>query len=391
MSQILNIRPEIKAIEQKIIDWRRDFHQYPELGFKEHRTAGVVAEILSEFGLNPKTGVGKTGVTADLIFGEGPTIAFRADMDALPIQETSGLTFTSKNDGVMHACGHDGHMAMLLATVRALTQMDANLNGKVRFIFQPAEEGGGGARYMIEDGCLEGVDEIYGIHVWNYQPLGEVGVKEGPIMAAADMFDIRIKGIGGHGAAPQGTVDAIVVAAHLVQALQTIVSRNTNPLESTVVTIGKINGGHNFNIIADEVILSGTARAYTEKNRSLIKSRMADIIEGIAKTYNAEIEFDYDDGYPPTINHSESVIKVLKAAEKVVGQGTGPPFLSMGGEDFSYYLQKVPGCYFFIGSSPDEKKLFETPHHCSHFNMDERALLVGPSIYLNLVDDILGN
>ena len=391
MSQILNIRPEIKAIEQKIIDWRRDFHQYPELGFKEHRTAGVVAEILSEFGLNPKTGVGKTGVTADLIFGEGPTIAFRADMDALPIQETSGLTFTSKNDGVMHACGHDGHMAMLLATVRALTQMDANLNGKVRFIFQPAEEGGGGARYMIEDGCLEGVDEIYGIHVWNYQPLGEVGVKEGPIMAAADMFDIRIKGIGGHGAAPQGTVDAIVVAAHLVQALQTIVSRNTNPLESTVVTIGKINGGHNFNIIADEVILSGTARAYTEKNRSLIKTRMADIIEGIAKTYNAEIEFDYDDGYPPTINHSESVIKVLKAAEKVVGQGTGPPFLSMGGEDFSYYLQKVPGCYFFIGSSPDEKKLFETPHHCSHFNMDERALLVGPSIYLNLVDDILGN
>jgi amidohydrolase len=261
MSQILNIRPEIKAIEQKIIDWRRDFHQYPELGFEEHRTAGVVAEILSEFGLNPKTGVGKTGVTADLIFGEGPTIAFRADMDALPIQETSGLAFTSKNNGVMHACGHDGHMAMLLATVRALTRMDANLNGKVRFIFQPAEEGGGGARYMIEDGCLEGVDEIYGIHVWNYQPLGEVGVKEGPIMAAADMFDIRIKGIGGHGAAPQGTVDAIVVAAHLVQALQTIVSRNTNPLESTVVTIGKINGGHNFNIIADEVILSGTARA----------------------------------------------------------------------------------------------------------------------------------
>ena len=391
MSKILNIRPEIKAIEQKIIDWRRDFHQYPELGFEEHRTAGVVAEILSEFGLNPKTGVGKTGVTADLIFGEGPTIAFRADMDALPIQETSGLAFTSKNDGVMHACGHDGHMAMLLATVRALTQMDANLNGKVRFIFQPAEEGGGGARYMIEDGCLEGVDEIYGIHVWNYQPLGEVGVKEGPIMAAADMFDIRIKGIGGHGAAPQGTVDAIVVAAHLVQALQTIVSRNTNPLESTVVTIGKINGGHNFNIIADEVILSGTARAYTEKNRSLIKTRMADIIEGIAKTYNAEIEFDYEDGYPPTINHSESATKVLKAAEKVVGQGTGPPFLSMGGEDFSYYLQKVPGCYFFIGSSPDEKELFETPHHCSHFNMDERALLVGPSIYLNLVDDILGN
>ena len=176
MSLILNIRPEIKAIEQKIVDWRRDFHQYPELGFEEHRTAGIIVEILSDFGLNPKTGVGKTGVTVDLVFGEGPIIALRADMDALPMQETSGLEFASQHDGVMHACGHDGHMAMLLATVCVLTQMDANLNGTVRCIFQPAEEGGAGATFMIDDGCLDGVDEIYGIHVWNYQPLGEVGV-----------------------------------------------------------------------------------------------------------------------------------------------------------------------------------------------------------------------
>ena len=386
----MNIRTEIKKIENMIIDWRRDFHQYPELSFKEHRTGDVIANELRSMGLEPKINVGKTGVTADLEFGDGPTIGLRADMDALPIQETSGLSFSSKNDGVMHACGHDGHMAMLLGAAKVLTQKVDQYNGTVRFIFQPAEEGEGGARYMIEDGCLEGLDEIYGIHVWNYQPVGEVGVKDGPVLAAADMFDIKIKGIGGHGAAPQGTVDSIVIASHLVQALQTIVSRNTNPLESTVISIRKINGGHNFNIIADEVSLSGTARAYTEENRSLIKTRMKEIIQGIEKTYNAQITFDYKDGNPPTINHTEPAEKVLKAAKQVVGSKAGMPYLSMGGEDFAYYLKDKPGCFFFVGSAPNEKELFETPHHCSHFNMDERALLVGPSIYLNLLDNIMG-
>ena len=386
----MNIRSEIKDIEKNIIDWRRDFHQYPELGFDEHRTSKIIGEALKEMGLAPQMNVGKTGVTADLTFGEGPTIALRADMDALPMQETSGLDFSSKHDGVMHACGHDGHMAMLLGAAKVLTQNGDSFDGTVRFIFQPAEEGAGGARYMIEDGCLDGVDEIYGIHVWNYQPVGEVGITDGPVLAAADMFEIKIKGIGGHGAAPQGTIDAVVVASHLVQALQTIVSRNTNPLESTVVTIGTINGGHNFNIIADEVTLSGTARAYTEENRNLIKTRMTEIIDGVAKTFGAEISFDYEDGYPPTINHTDPANKVLKAAERVVGEKAGMPYLSMGGEDFSYYLQKIPGCFFFVGSAPNDQKLFETPHHCSHFTMDERALLVGPSIYLNLVDDLLG-
>jgi amidohydrolase len=341
-------------------------------------------------GLDPKENVGKTGITADLKFGDGPVIGLRADMDALPIKETSGLDFSSKNEGVMHACGHDGHMAMLLGAAKIFSDNEQSYNGTIRFIFQPAEEGEGGARYMIDDGCLEGINEIYGIHVWNYQPVGEVGVKDGPVLAAADMFDISVKGIGGHGAAPQGTVDSVVVASHLVQAMQTIVSRNTNPLESTVVSIGKINGGHNFNIIADEVSLSGTARAYTEKNRSLIKQRMQEIIDGIAKTYDAEILFKYKDGYPPTINHTEPTKKVLKAAHKVVGDKAGMPYLSMGGEDFAYYLEKIPGCFFFVGSAPNEKELFETPHHCSHFNMDEKALLIGSSIYLNLIDDIMG-
>ena len=386
----MNIRKEIKEIEKMIIDWRRDFHQFPELSFQEHRTGDVIADELRLMGLEPKVKVGKTGVTADLKFGNGPVIGLRADMDALPIQETSGLPFSSQNDGVMHACGHDGHMAMLLGAAKALTQKDNQYNGTVRFIFQPAEEGEGGARYMIEDGCLEGIDEIYGIHVWNYQPVGEVGVKDGPVLAAADMFDIKIKGIGGHGAAPQGTVDSVVVASYLVQALQTIVSRNTNPLESTVISIGKINGGNNFNIIADEVSLSGTARAYSEENRNLIKTRMEEIIKGVEKTYNANITFDYKDGYPPTINHIGPTQKVLKAAEKVVGDKAGMPYLSMGGEDFAYYLKEKPGCFFFVGSAPNEQELFETPHHCSHFTMDERALLVGPSIYLNLLDNIMG-
>jgi len=386
----MNIRKEIITIKDSIIKWRRDFHEYPELAFKEHRTGDVILKELRSMGMEPKEKVGKTGVTADLQFGDGPMIGLRADMDALPIKETSGLDFSSKNEGVMHACGHDGHMAMLLGAAKVLSDNERSYNGSIRFIFQPAEEGEGGARYMIDDGCLDGVDEIYGIHVWNYQPVGEVGVKDGPVLAAADMFDIKIKGIGGHGAAPQGTVDAVVVASHLVQAFQTIVSRNTNPLESTVVSIGKINGGHNFNIIADEVSLSGTARAYTEKNRNLIKQRMKEIIDGVSKTYDAEILLDYKDGYPPTINHPEPTKKVLQAATQVVGDNAAAPYLSMGGEDFAYYLQKKPGCFFFVGSAPNEKELFETPHHCSHFNMDEKALLIGSSIYLNLIDDILG-
>ena len=386
----INIREEIKNIREDIYYYRRDFHQNPELSFQEYRTAQTIEKHLNSFGIKYKKNIGKTGIVGELNFGDGPTIALRADMDALPIQETSGLSFASKNDGIMHACGHDGHMAMLLATAKVLTQKKNLYNGKVRFIFQPAEEGGGGARYMIKDNCLEQVDEIYGIHVWNYQPVGEVGVKDGPVMAAADMFDIHIRGIGGHGAAPQGTVDSIIVASHLIQSFQTIVSRNTNPLDSTVVSIGKINGGHNFNIIADEVTLSGTARAYTEKNRNLIKNRMHEIILGIEKTYNAKIAFNYKDGYPPTINHTDPTKKVLRAAQKVVGDRAGLPYLSMGGEDFAYYLQKKPGCFFFVGSAPNEKALFETPHHCSHFDMDEKALLIGSSIYLNLLDEIIG-
>ena len=386
----INIRKEIKNISEDIYSYRRDFHQHPELSFKEYRTAETISKYLDSFGINHNTNIGKTGIVGEINFGDGPTIALRADMDALPIQETGNLEYKSKNEGVMHACGHDGHMAILLGAANVLSQSKIIKQGKVRFIFQPAEEGGGGARYMIEDGCLDDVDEIYGLHLWNYQPLGEVGVKTGPIMAAADMFDITIRGKGGHGATPQGTIDSVVVASHLVTMLQTIVSRNTNPLENTVVTIGKIKGGQNFNIIADKVELSGTTRAYTEQNRDMIKNRMKSIIDGISEAFNTDITLNYKEGYPPTINHDIPTKHIMDAASGVVGAGAGPPYLSMGGEDFSYYLQNKPGCFFFVGSAPDKKDILSTPHHCSHFNIDERSLLIGASVYLNLVENILG-
>ena len=383
----IKIREEIKNIKDEIYAIRRHFHRYPELSFKEFNTAETISQHLNNLGISHKKGVGKTGIVGEINFGPGPTIALRADMDALPIQEENNLDYKSLNDGVMHACGHDGHMAILLGAANALSKNSKLKKGTVRFIFQPAEEGLGGAKYMIEDGCLDKVDEIYGLHLWNYQLYGEVGIKDGPVMASADLFDIEVSGKGGHGATPQGTVDAIVVASNLVTMLQTIVSRNTNPLESTVLSIGKIKGGHNFNIISDKVHMSGTTRAYTEENRKMIKQRMKEVIEGVSKSFGADIKLNYKDGYPPTVNHSSQVEKVLEAASSVVASGAKNPYLSMGGEDFSYYLQNKPGCFFFVGSAPNENEILSTPHHCSHFNIDERALLVGASVYLNLIEN----
>ena len=383
----IKIREEIKNIKDEIYTIRRHFHRYPELSFKEFNTAETISQHLNNLGISHKKGVGKTGIVGEINFGPGPTIALRADMDALPIQEENNLDYKSLNDGVMHACGHDGHMAILLGAANALSKNSKLKKGTVRFIFQPAEEGLGGAKYMIEDGCLDKVDEIYGLHLWNYQLYGEVGIKDGPVMASADLFDIEVSGKGGHGATPQGTVDAIVVASNLVTMLQTIVSRNTNPLESTVLSIGKIKGGHNFNIISDKVHMSGTTRAYTEENRTMIKQRMKEVIEGVSKSFGADIKLNYKDGYPPTVNHSSQVEKVLEAASSVVASGAKNPYLSMGGEDFSYYLQNKPGCFFFVGSAPNENEILSTPHHCSHFNIDERALLIGASVYVNLIEN----
>ena len=381
----MKINKDVLSIKQTIIDTRRDLHKHPELSFKEYRTSKLVATKLEKFGMQVERNIGKTGVVGTLKGNtKGQTIAFRADMDALPIQETGNVPYKSINDGVMHACGHDAHTSMLLGAAEILSKSKNKIKGNIKFIFQPAEEGYGGAKFMIEDGALKNVNEIYGLHVWNYQKSGTVGIKSGPVMAAADLFTIKIIGIGGHGATPQGTVDCVVVASYLIQALQTIVSRNTNPLENTVVTVGQINGGYNFNIIADEVILKGTTRAYTEANRQLIKKRMQEIINGVAKTFGAKIILNYKDGYPPVINNDLITKKVINVAKDIVGDDVITPYLSMGGEDFSYFANKVPGCFFFLGTSPKDRAPMSTPQHCSHFDIDEDAMLIGSSIFVEL-------
>ena len=381
----MKINPQVKKFKNKIIKIRRDIHKHPELSFQEFRTAKLVSDFLKKFGLEVDENIGKTGVVGILKGARpGKTIAFRADMDALPIQETSDLSYKSVNDGVMHACGHDAHTAMLLVAAEILSKNIEQISGKIKFIFQPAEEGFGGAKFMIDDGALEGVEEIYGLHVWNYQESGTIGLKSGPVMAAADKFEIIINGIGGHGAAPQGTVDCVVVSSYLIQSLQTIVSRNTNPIDSTAITIGQINGGYNFNIIADKVILKGTARSYTEENRLMIKKRLQEIINGTESMFNAKIELIYEDGYHPVINNIATTKKLSRIANKIVGNKLISPYLSMGGEDFSYFAQKVPGCFFFLGTMPEGKDKMSTPHHCSHFDIDEDSMVIGTSVFVEL-------
>jgi len=381
----MKLNPEVIKIQKTIFETRRDIHKHPELSFQEIRTSKLVAKKLRKFGLKVKTNIGKTGVIGILEGNKrGKTIALRADMDALPIQETNKVSYKSVYDGIMHACGHDAHIAILLGAAEVLSKKRNEINGEIRFIFQPAEEGYAGAKHMIDDGAIDNVDEIYGLHVWNYQKSGTVGIQSGPVMAAADMFDISIKGVGGHGATPQGTVDAVIVASYLIQALQTIVSRNTNPLESTVITVGQINGGDNFNIIADKIILRGTARAYSEKNRNLIKKRMRQICKGIGNAFGATIKLNYKDGYPPVINNQHITNNVKNAAYKIVPKGVIKPYLTMGGEDFSYFADKIPGCFFFLGTLPKDRAPMSTPQHCSHYDIDEGAMLIGSSIFIEL-------
>lgn len=387
----INIHPAIAELEPTMIGFRRHLHQHPELGFHEVETARYILEQIKGVDLEILHPVAKTGIVAIMRNGDGPCIALRADMDALPLQETGDLPFKSVNDGVMHACGHDGHVAILLGTLLALDRHRDQWRGTIKFLFQPAEEGDGGARLMISEGVLKDPDvaAIFGLHLWNHQDFGAIGVKAGPVLAAADEFEIVVKGVGGHGAVPQDTVDAIYVAAQLVVGLQSIVSRNLDPLESGVVSIGQIQGGYTFNIIADEVTLRGTTRAYREEDRQLIKSRLKAVCDGTAATYGASFALDYHDDYPPTVNDPAMAEVVLRVARRVTGESVGEPFLTMGGEDMAFFLQEVPGCFFFLGSARPEHQPGEVPHHCSHFDFDERALAVGASVFMEIVREML--
>lgn len=306
---------EAKGIEKEIIAWRRDFHMHPELKYEEERTSKIAEEHLRKWGYSIKR-VG-TGIIADI--GEGnKTIALRADMDALPIQEETDVSYKSRIPGKMHACGHDAHTAMLLGAAKIIAEHREELNGRVRLIFQPAEEGGNGAVRMIEGGALEGVNAIFGFHVWMDLPSGVIGIRNGPFLAGAGFFGARIIGKGGHGAFPHEAIDPIPITSEIVLALQTIVSRNVNPIETGVVSVTAINGGTAFNVIPEEVTLKGTFRYYQPEIGELIKRRMAEVIGGIAKTHGARVKFDINDLVPPTINSKEMADFVRKVARRYV-------------------------------------------------------------------------
>jgi amidohydrolase len=384
----VKIHPKVAEEAARIVSIRRRLHQQPELSFQEHGTAKLIVEELRGARVDVRHPVARTGVVATMQNGDGPCIALRADMDALPITESSNAPYKSQNEGVMHACGHDGHVAMLLGAVRALDALRSEWRGTIKFLFQPAEEGHAGAVSMIEDGALEGAAAAFGAHLWNFQDVGTVGVRAGPVMAAADRVTINVRGRGGHGAAPHQAVDAIMVAGHLLVALQSIVSRSVDPLDSAVISIGELRGGYGYNIIADDVFLRGTARAYREEVRQLLRRRLGEVCEGVGRTFGAKIELEYRDGYPPTVNDAAMTDVVRRAAGRVVGEAVGEPYMSMGGEDMAYYLRRVPGCFFFVGSSPLGASP-RIPHHHPSFDFDEAALGIGASVFVNIALDML--
>lgn len=387
-----NVRLEIRALQPQLVEWRRQIHQKPELGFQEKITAEFIAQKLQNWGIVHQAGIAQTGIVA-IIKGEKPgngkVLAIRADMDALPIQEQNQVPYCSQHDGVMHACGHDGHTAIALGTAYYLNQHRKDFSGTVKIIFQPAEEGPGGAKPMIAAGVLKNpdVDAIIGLHLWNNLPLGTVGVRAGALMAAVELFRCTIFGKGGHGAIPHQTVDSVVVAAQIVNALQTIVSRNVNPIDSAVVTVGELHAGTAVNVIADTARMGGTVRYFNPDLAGFFKERIQQIIAGICQSHGASYDLDYIHLYPPVINDPEIAELVRSVAEAVVETPIGivPECQTMGGEDMSFFLQEVPGCYFFLGSANPEKKL-DYPHHHPQFDFDETALPMGVEMFVRCLE-----
>jgi len=373
-----------KSMSEELRALRRDFHQFPELSFKEFETARKIAIYMKELGYEVKENVGKTGVVA-LLKGakENPTVALRADMDALPVKEMTGLSYASKNDGVMHACGHDIHVTCALGAAKILASLKDELQGSVKFIFQPAEEINAGAKAMIDDGVFEDppVSFIFGLHNNPEIPVGKVGLKEGPLMAAVDSTFINVRGQGGHAAYPHRVIDPIVCASSIVMNLQTIVSRNVDPQKAAVISFGSINGGIANNVIPDEVKLTGTVRTFDEGLRDSIEGWMKRTVENTASSLGCKVEFNYRRDLPPVVNHPEATKIALWAAQKVFGEdGIILPTPSMGGEDFALYQKKVPGCYFWLGvGNPDIDAIH--PWHSPHFKADEDALWRGAALF----------
>ncbi|MDY6803856.1 MAG: M20 family metallopeptidase [Cyanobacteriota bacterium] len=384
------VRLEIRDLQSQLVAWRRRLHQRPELGFKENLTAEFIAQKLQEWAIEHQTGIAKTGIAAIIDSGKpGPVLGIRADIDALPIYELNDVPYRSLHDGMMHACGHDGHTAIALGVAHYLANHRQNFTGKVKIIFQPAEEGPGGAKPMIEEGVLKNpdVEAIVGLHLWNNLPLGTVGVRSGALMAATERFDCTVMGKGGHGAMPHQTIDSILVGAQIINALQTIVARNIDPLKSAVITIGEFHGGRAYNVIADTARLNATVRYFDLAYGDYLPERIEQVIAGVCQSHGASYEYNYNRRYPAVINDEKIASLVRSVAETVVETPAGvvPECKTMGGEDMSFFLQEIPGCYFFLGSANAEKNL-AYPHHHPRFDFDETVLSVGVEIFVRCVE-----
>ena len=375
----------VAEFHPEIAEWRRDIHQNPELLYDVQRTAGRVEELLKSFGVDEVvTGIGRTGVVG-VIKGRGPgkTIGLRADMDALPIVENTGKAYASKVPGKMHACGHDGHTAMLLGAAKHLAET-RSFDGTAVVIFQPAEEGGAGGAAMVEDGLMDrfGIDEVYGMHNWPGVEAGSFRIREGGIMAASDKFTIEIEGSGGHAAMPHNAVDPVVVAGHLITALQTIVSREVDPTRSAVITVTMVRAGEAFNIIPRNVTLTGTARSLDEDVRNLIEARLHSLSTKLCESFGATAKVRYDRGYPVTVNSSRETAIAADVAREISGDDRvddkAPP--SLGGEDFSFMLQARPGAFIFLGNG-DSSEL-----HSDDYDFNDDIIPVGVSYWVRLVE-----
>jgi len=377
---------------------RRDFHRHPELGFSEIRTGGIVAKELEALGIEVTKGVGKTGVVGWLEGAKpGPTILLRFDMDALPITEETGTEYSSTNPGVMHACGHDGHTAIGLTVAKMLHAHRAELAGNIKFCFQPSEEGTngeeiGGALMMMRDGVLDSpkVDKTLSLHIWNDKPLGWINVAKGPVMAGAELFFVKLTGKGGHGAAPDTTIDPVIATAQIVTALQTITSRNVPPLKSCVVSVTSIHAGTAFNVIPQTAELGGTIRTFDPVVRALVLERFQAIVRGVAESLGCQVEITLKQVTAPVINNDEVSASVLKSAQALFPQHEieTDPYVTMGAEDMGYMQEKVDGCYFMVGSANDEKKLNYNHHH-PKFDFDEQVLITGSALMATAAVDLL--
>lgn len=389
MSLVDEVLKYSRSLSEYIIRMRRDFHMHPELKWEERRTSSIVERELRELGIEVIR-VAETGVIGVLKGpGEGPVVGIRADMDALPIQEENDVPYRSRVLGKMHACGHDAHTAMLLGAAKVLAKMREKINGTVKLIFQPAEEGGLGAKAMVESGALDDVKAFFGIHVWSMLPAGVVGIKEGPMMAGADAFTIKVRGMGGHGAQPHEAVDPIPPACDIVNALHRIVSREVPALQPAVISVTMVKGGTTFNVIPEEVTLAGTIRTFDEGLRGKIIERIKSIVKHYAEAWGCEGRFELSEGYvPPTINDARVTSVVKRVAGKLTEVVESEP--TMGAEDFAFYGRKAPAAFAILGVR-NEAKGIVYPHHHPRFDVDEDVLWLGTALYtlvaLELLDE----